>query len=122
MALCCSIMRWRQRSEFSSICAASNQPRALLDRFLRFPALAHTDELDENRCRSRLAGGLRAELTVVAPKDYVATLHAQTGSRRHITKLQRLARSKAMTLYPEVLESGNEIYRRLCIQYITRDM
>src|SRR4029434_1500883 len=113
-----------------SIVAASNQPRAVLDRFLRFPALAHTDELDENRCLARLAGGLRAELTVVAPKDYVAALHARTGSRRHIAKLQDLARSKAMTLYPEPgshtyrpsTDSENEIYRRLGIQYIPPEM
>jgi DNA polymerase (family X) len=75
-----------------SIVAASNQSRAVIDRFLRFPALAHTDELDENRCLARLAGGVKAELIVVAPKDYVAALHAQTGSRRHIVKLQDLAR------------------------------
>ena len=113
-----------------SIVAASNQSRAVLDRFLRFPALAHTDELDENRCLARLAGGLRAELTVVAPKDYVAALHARTGSRRHIAKLQDVARSKAMTLYPEPgshayrpsTDSENEIYRQLGIQYIPPEM
>jgi DNA polymerase (family X) len=106
-----------------SIVAASNQSQAVIDRFLRFPALAHTDELDENRCVARLAGGLRAELTVVAPKEYVAALHARTGSRRHIAKLQDLARSKAMTLYPDVPGSGeNEIYRRLGIQYIPPEM
>jgi len=114
-----------------SIVAASNQSRAVLDRFLRFPALAHTDELDETRCIARLAGGLRVELTVVAPKDYVAAIHSQTGSRRHIAKLQDLARSKAMTLYPEVrdnhahrpyIDSENEIYRRLGLQYIPPEM
>jgi DNA polymerase (family 10) len=113
------------------IVATSNQSRAVLDRFLRFPVLAHTDELDENRCLARLAGGLRAELTVVAPKDYVTALHAQTGSRRHIAKLQDLAQSKAMPLYPEASNSGNrqtgirsesEIYRRLGIQYIPPEM
>ena len=85
-----------------SIVGASNQPAAVLDRFLRFPALAHTDELDETRCLARLAGGLRAELTVVAPEQYVAALHARTGSRRHIVKLRELARAKAMSLYPEL--------------------
>ena len=114
-----------------SIVAASNQSRAVLDRFLRFPALAHTDELDESRCLARLAGGLQAELIVVAPEDYVAALHARTGSRRHIAKLQDLARSKAMTLYPEApdsrahrpcIDSENEIYRRLGIQYIPPEM
>jgi DNA polymerase (family 10) len=123
----------RRKETIRQICivAATDQPRAVLDRFLRFPTLVHTDELDENRCLARLAGGLRAELTVVAPKDYIATLHARTGSRRHITKLQDLARSKVMTLYPEVpdshahrprIDSENEIYRCLGIQYIPPEM
>jgi DNA polymerase (family 10) len=123
----------RRKETIRQICivAASNQSRALLDRFLRFPALAHTDELDESRCLARLAGGLQAELTVVAPEDYVAALHARTGTRRHIAKLQDLARSKAITLYPEAAGSRahrprnnreNEIYRRLGIQYIPPEM
>jgi DNA polymerase (family 10) len=120
----------RRKETVPRICmvAASNQPRAVLDRFLRFPALAHTDDLDENRCLARLAGGRQVELTVVAPKDYVAALHARTGSRPHIAKLQDLARAKAMTLYPELpdgnahIDTENDIYRRLGIQYIPPEM
>jgi DNA polymerase (family 10) len=123
----------RRKETIRRICivASSNQSGALLDRFLRFPALAHTDELDESRCLARLAGGLQAELIVVVPEDYAAALHARTGSRRHIAKLQDLARSKSMTLYPEVpdshahrpwINSENEIYRRLGLQYIPPEM
>jgi DNA polymerase (family 10) len=123
----------RRKETIRQICivAASEQSKAVLDRFLRFPTLAHTDELDESRCLGRLAGGLQAELTVVAPEDYAAALHARTGSRRHIAKLQDLARSKATTLYPEAPTSGgghtsigseNEIYRRLGLQYIPPEM
>jgi DNA polymerase (family 10) len=113
------------------IVAASNRSQAVLDRFLRFPALVHTDQLDENRCLARLAEGVQAELTVMAPKDYVATLHARTGSRRHVAKLHDLARSKQMSLYPEAavncartprLSSENEIYERLGIQFIPPEM
>jgi DNA polymerase (family X) len=123
----------RRKETIRRICivASSSQSRAVLERFLRFPALAHTDELDETRCLAHLAGGLQAELTVVAPEDYAAALHARTGSRRHIAKLQDLARSKAMTLYPEApggralqprISHENEIYRRLGIQYIPPEM
>jgi DNA polymerase (family X) len=111
----------RRKETIRRICivAASNQSNMVVDRFLRFPALAHTDELDESRCLARLAGGLQAELTVVAPDNYVAALHARTGSRRHIAKLQDLAGSKAITLYPDVaVRSETEIYRRLGLQYI----
>jgi DNA polymerase (family X) len=123
----------RRKETIRQICivAAGTQPRAVLDRFLCFPALAYTDELDESRCLARLAGGLHAELTVVGPEDYVAALHARTGSRRHIAKLQDLARSKAITLYPEAPSSGgrqtdirseNAIYRRLGLKYIPPEM
>ena len=113
------------------IVAASNRSRAVLDRFLRFPALVHTDELDENRCLARLAEGVQADLTVVAPKDYVAALHARTGSRRHVAKLHDLARSKQMSLYSEsavscadtpCLSSEREIYGRLGIPFIPPEM
>ena len=115
----------RRKETVRRICivAASNQSQAVLDRFLRFPALAHTDEVNESRCFARLAGGLQAELTVVAPDNYVAALHARTGSRRHIAKLQDLAGSKAITLYPDVaVSSEKEIYRRLGLQYIPPEM
>ena len=105
------------------IIAVSDQSRAVLDRFLRFPALARSNELDENRCVARLAGGVQVELTVVTPNDYITALHTRTGSRRHLAKLQHLARSKAMTLYPDAPSSGeNEIYRRLGLQYIPPEM
>jgi DNA polymerase (family 10) len=126
-----ALRRRKETIKRISIVGASNQPRTVLDRFLRFPALVRTDELDENRCLARLAGGLWAELTLVAPKDYVATLHARTGSRRHTAKLEDLARSKAMSLYPEAsngarrqtdIRSENDIYRRLGLQYIPPEM
>ena len=120
----------RRKETISRICivAASHRPTAVIDRFLRFPALAHTDELDEGRCLARLAEGLTAELTVVAPENYVAALHDRTGSRRHLAKLQDLAHSKEMTLYSRAPNGGSsvsseqQIYRRLGIQYIPPEM
>jgi DNA polymerase (family X) len=111
----------RRKETIRRICivAASNNSSMVVDRFLRFPALAHTNELDESRCLARLASGLPAELVVVPPGRYAAALHARTGSPRHIAKLQILARSKAMHLYPDVPGTDeNEVYRRLGLQYI----
>ena len=119
----------RRKELIRRICivAVSDQSKSVLDRFLRFPALARAEELDENRCLARLAGGVQAELTVVTPNNYMNALHARTGSRRHLAKLQHLASSKAMTLYPGAPSGGdhpqrigseNDIYRRLGLQYI----
>jgi DNA polymerase (family 10) len=121
----------RRKETVRRICivAASHQPTAVLDRFLRFPALAHTDELDEGRCLVRLAAGLPAELTITAPENYGAELHRQTGSRHHIAKLQDLAQSQAVALYRETSGSDpqapsleTEIYHRLGLPWIPPEM
>ena len=123
----------RRKETIRRICivAASKQSRPIIDRFLRFPALAHTDELTDSRCVAALTGGLQTELTVVSPENYAAALHAQTGSSRHIAKLEDLARAQAMTLYPEaavgratqpLISREHEIYRRLGLRYIPPEM
>jgi DNA polymerase (family 10) len=124
----------RRKETIRKICvvAASDQPRPVLDQFLRYPALAHTDNLEDARCLARLSGGLQAELVIVAPNKYLATLHARTGSRRHIAKLQDLARAKAVTFFPDTsrtkggkprsIESESEIYRRLGLPYIAPEL
>ena len=128
--LCCSIMRSKKRSEFSShlrgcpelieadvagalrrrketvrrivIVAASDQPRAVLDQFLRFPALARTDELDESRCRGRLARRV-CEPSLPSWRRRITSLRFTRGPARagHVAKLRDLARSKGMNFAPE---------------------
>jgi DNA polymerase (family 10) len=124
----------RRKETIRQICvvAASDQPRPVLDQFLRYPALAHTDKLEDARCLARLAGGLRADLAIVAPNQYVAALHARTGSRRHIAKLQDLARVKAIAFFPDMprtkgakprgVKSESEIYQRLGLPYIAPEL
>ena len=111
-----------------AIVASSDQPRAVLDQLLRFPALARTAEIDESRCVGFLAGGIQAELTVAAPDDFVAVLHERTGAPGHIAKLQTVARSKGITLLadapranggkPPRFKSESEIYQCLGLPYI----
>src|SRR4029434_1777301 len=96
-----ALRRRKETIRQTCIVAASNQSRAGLDRFLCLPARCDADELNETLCLRRLAGGLQAELTVVAPEDYIAALHARTGSRRHISQLEDLDRSQAMTVSPD---------------------
>ena len=114
-----------------SIVAASDQPRPVLDHWLRFPALVRTDKLDDEHCLARLAGGLQAELVIVPPDQYVAALHARTGSRKHLAKLQDIARSNANfdSATPSTndgsersIKSEREIYRRLGLQYIPPEL
>jgi DNA polymerase (family 10) len=92
----------------------------VLDRFLGYPALARTDELDESCCLARLAGGLPAALVIAPPDHYIAALHARTGSRRHIAKLQGLERSNGGE--PPIIKSESDIYQRLGLQYIPPEL
>jgi DNA polymerase (family X) len=114
-----------------SIIAASDQPKLVLDRFLAYPALARTDQLEDTHCMARLAGGVRAELVIVPPDDFIGALHARTGSRKHIAKLQDLARGKASNIFAGTPTNGNsdpqvkderEIYRRLGLAYIAPEL
>src|SRR5262245_36338148 len=105
----------RRKEIIRQICivVASHRPRAVIDRFLRFPALTHTEELEDTRCRARLAGGFQAELTIVPPDEYIAALHSRTGSPNHITKLQELSRSRGVPyIAGPGVDSESEIYQR----------
>ena len=97
----------RRKETIREIClvAASDQPGAVIDRFLSFPSLVHTDELEPTRCRARLAGGLQTELLVVPRVEYIAALHARTGSAQHIAKLQETARPRGV---PYLLDRGSK--------------
>lgn len=108
------------------VVAASEKPRAVLDRFLAFPALAHTEALDDNRCRARLASGVKAELVVVEPQDYPSTLLTETGSRRHVAKLRAIARGQGSTLFTDLdrMRAGSEeeLYRHLGLPFIPAEL
>jgi DNA polymerase (family X) len=124
----------RRRSEtVKRIClvASSEDPKPVMDQFLRLPALAHTDELSEDRCLGRLASGVEIELVVVKPTDFILELHARTGSPDHIAKLREIARAKSLTFLSrgeDTLgeqsnwQSESEIYQRLGLPYITPEL
>ena len=125
-ALAGALRRRRETVRRIVIVAASKKPRAVLDRFLGYPALAHTEALDENCCRAHLASGIRAELVVVTPEDYAGTLLTVTGSRRHVAKLRKIARSQSASLFPDRghirARSEQEIYRHLGLPLISAEM
>ena len=123
----------RRKETIRRICivASSNQPRAVLDRFLRFPALAHTDELDESRCLARLASGLQAELD----RCGAGGLHCRASRPNRLAEAYRQTRKiwharKSVAFIPRRrkndtgygLASENEIYQRLGLQYIPPEL
>jgi len=128
-AIAGALRRRKETVRRIAIVAASDQPRAVLDHFLSYPALARTDDLDRNHCRARLANGLQAEIAVVQPDEYAAALLVQTGSRRHVAKLRDLARDQGFCFFPERdtgdparIKHESEIYQRLGLPYIPAEM
>jgi DNA polymerase (family 10) len=114
-----------------SIIAASDQPKAVLDQFLRYPFVVRTDELGEVHCGARLANGIRAEVVIVPPDDFITALHTRTGSGRHIKRLKKLARGQGIDFHNGSAANGtpqpyikeeSEIYRWLGLPYIVPEL
>jgi DNA polymerase (family 10) len=75
------------------IVAGTDQPKAIMDRFLCFPSILNTIELTEHECLVQLADGMKARLIIAEPQTYVPTLHHWTGSSAHLDHLAHLAPS-----------------------------
>ena len=82
-----SLRRQNETVEEIFIVATSDHPKLVIDHFLALPTLARTIELSETRCVASLASGIKIEVEVVTPDEFVAVLHARTGAPNHIAKL-----------------------------------
>jgi DNA polymerase (family X) len=102
------------------ILAGGAEPVRIVDHFLSYPALLHCDRTDGG-CRARLAPGALVELHAVPKADYAAALLRHTGSRRHYTRLEAIARAKKVDLSARV-KSESEIYRRLGLQFVPPEL
>jgi DNA polymerase (family X) len=124
------LRRQNETVEEILIVAATDQPKLVIDHFLRLPTLARTIDLTNERCVGFLAAGTKVRLEAVAPDEFVATLHARTGAPNHIVKLQNIARSKGLDLtFGKARSTGgtrckseDEIYQRLGLQYIPPEL
>jgi DNA polymerase (family 10) len=119
----------RRKETVRRICivAGATQPKPVLERFLSFPALARAEELDEAHCRARLAGEIPAELMIVPPEEYAVALHARTGARSHLEKLEDLSRGKPAAWSRRHNDRGRvkderEIYLRLGLEFIPPEL
>jgi DNA polymerase (family X) len=102
------------------VVAAGAQPERIIDDFLRYPALVHSERRDGG-CRARLAPGALVELHAVPKADYAAALLRHTGSIRHYARLEEVARVKKVDLNARA-KTENEIYRRLGMQFVPPEL
>ena len=127
-----SFRRRKETVRRITIVAASTQPEAVVNQFLRFPAIVRSDEIERHHWAARLAEGLYAEIILVSPSNYISALHYWTGSKGHIAKLRELADSQGFSLGPRGLHKHTgeevhfkneaEIYTRLNIQYVPPEL
>src|SRR5581483_11847816 len=102
------------------IVAAGAEPDKLIDDFLRYPAIVHSERMDA-LCRARLASGAMVELHAVHDADYAASLMRHTGSKRHYARLEELARAKRLDLDAPAKDE-TEIYRHLGMHYVPPEL
>jgi DNA polymerase (family X) len=126
-----SLRRRKESVRHIQIVASSEQPQAVIETFLSFPALAQTLECDGVRCIGRLARGLQAELHIVPPAEYVLALHRLTGSKEHYAKLSERARLRGVSIGPNEPGTGGkrlraqneaDIYESLGMQYVPPEL
>jgi DNA polymerase (family X) len=127
-----SLRRRKETVRRIHLVAASANLKAVIDRFLRYPLFAQSDETDTTRCVGRLASGLEVELHIAAPAEFAAALHYWTGSREHYAALEAVARSLGITIGAAGLHgpkgrirkvrTENDLYSRLGLQYIAPEL
>ena len=115
-----ALRRRRESVMRIQIVAAGTEPEKIVDHFLRYPALIHSERLDGS-CRARLAPGAAVEIQTVPNADYAAALLRHTGSKRHYARLEEPARAKKADLNARAKDE-KEIYRRLGMQYVPPEL
>ena len=127
-----SLRRRKETVRRISIVVGSDRPKAVINQFLRFPAILRSEEREPDHWAALLAGDLYADLHVSSPSDYVSSLHHWTGSQSHLARLGELARSKGLSIglcglneeKGETIQVSDEqeIYRRLEMQYVPPEL
>lgn len=97
-ALAGSARRGRETVGDLDVVAATADPEALTDHFLRFPLVAETIGRGPTKVSVRLGSGLQVDLRMVPEADYPTLLHHLTGAKAHHVKLRGLARDQGYTL------------------------
>jgi len=94
----------RQREVINDLdfVAASNEAAKVMDYFCKSPLVESIIGKGPTKSSVLLTGGTQADLRVVTPEQYPATLHHFTGSKEHNT----LLRSRALTMGLSLNEYG----------------
>ena len=132
-----SLRRWKETVGTIRLVANTKRPAALIEHFLRFPSVVGVDDQQKAACTVRLAEGARVSLVAARPREFTLALLTETGSKAHILKLQQIAsdggsrreaKGKRRKTSPRTsarsteLQTEEDIYRQLDMQYIPPEL
>src|SRR5689334_16148638 len=116
-----SLRRWEETIGVIDVVASTEDPAALIEKFLQFPLILSSHIEDENTCVAQFADGAQVWLTVVPPKEFALMLFVKTGSQAHIEKVQQYAEKKRIS-FARLPKSETELYKRLGMVYIPPEL
>jgi DNA polymerase (family X) len=116
-----SLRRWEETVGVIDIVAGSDDPAALIAKFLEFPLILSSHIEDENTCVAQFADGAQVWLTAVPPKEFGITLFVKTGSQAHIEKIMAHAQRKKIS-FARLPRTEEQIYKRLGMSYIPPEL
>ncbi|HZK78863.1 MAG TPA: PHP domain-containing protein, partial [Gemmatimonadaceae bacterium] len=93
-----SIRRARETVGDVDILVASDDPAAVVDRFVSYPAAEAILARGGTRASIRLRSGLNVDLRVLEKKCYGAALHYFTGSKAHSIAIRKLGLKKGLKI------------------------
>jgi DNA polymerase (family 10) len=128
-----SLRRWRETiGDLDFVAAVAPDDRdAVADHFAAAPGAQGVEVRGETKMQIRLAGGMAADLRMVADDEYASALHHFTGSKEHNVELRTRAKQKGITVNEYGLFRGEErvavrdeeeLFARLGLRWIPPEM
>lgn len=126
-----SLRRYVETVKDIDIVAATNQPKAVMDAFVKYGEVADVVAKGDTKTSVKLMSGINIDLRCVTDSEFPYALHHFTGSKEHNTAMR--ARSKKMGL--KMNEYGlfkgeknikckteEEMFKRLGLEYIPPEL
>ncbi|HEX7456060.1 MAG TPA: DNA polymerase/3'-5' exonuclease PolX [Candidatus Nanoarchaeia archaeon] len=122
------------------ISVASDDPKSVVEHFLKFPGKERVVEAGERTATISVDGGIRIDLMIQPPERYGSLLQHFTGSKHHNIHIRRIAREKGLSLSEYGIklveekgaqfsqdtffkcETEQEFYRKLGMGYIEPEL
>ena len=126
-----SYRRRRESIGDLDILVTTENPHAVIERFVAYPDVAEVVSRGDTRVTVQLRGGLQVDLRVVEPAAYGAALMYFTGSKAHNIELRQIAQDKKYKLNEYGVYRGTrriagkteqEVYAKLGLDWIPPEL